>query len=251
LAPIRNPGLFADCWTIRNFRTLHHFQPLAPRYATESDEVAPRGFNRWVRTWIADYTSVEEIYWNVPGDKIDAEKLPSRALDAARESTLALIADYNQAQQLTPQLDARFGELGAERIRLHPVRYYVALPVLRIADMWLRPRTELLPSDVRWWEFNDDPKWSTLAVAFGTLNLAYVAAALLALVLRRSDIRYVGLLVVFLVLRSAFLGTIENPEPRYTLECYPVIIVLAAAFIAGESERQTGSGKIRDSTPRP
>ena len=238
-------------WTIRNFRTFHHFQPLAPRYATESEEVVPRGFNRWVKTWIADYASVEEIYWNVPGDKIDAEKLPSRALDTARESTLALIADYNQAQQLTPQLDARFAELGAERIRVHPVRYYVELPVLRIADMWLRPRTELLPSDVRWWEFNDDPKWSVLAVGFGALNLAYVAAALLALVRRHSNIRYIGLVVGFLLLRSAFLETIENPEPRYTLEFYPVIIVLAAGFLAGESERRTGGGKFRDSTPSP
>ena len=47
-------------WTIRNFRTLHHFQPLAPRYANETDELAPRGFNRWVKTWIVDYASVEE-----------------------------------------------------------------------------------------------------------------------------------------------------------------------------------------------
>ena len=28
-------------WTIRNFRTLHHFQPLAPRYANEPDEARP------------------------------------------------------------------------------------------------------------------------------------------------------------------------------------------------------------------
>ncbi|MFZ3266474.1 MAG: glycosyltransferase family 39 protein [Terriglobales bacterium] len=224
-------------WTIRNFRTLHHFQPLAPRYATESEDVVPRGFNRWVKTWIADYASVEEIYWNVPGDKIDVEKLPSRALDTARESTLAVIADYNQTQQLTPQLDARFATLAAECIRAHPVRYYIELPALRIADMWLRPRTALLPSDIRWWEFNDDPKWSALAVAFGALNLAYVAAALLTLVRRRFDIRYVGLLVCFLLLRSAFLGTIENPEPRYTMECYPVIIVLAAAFLATRGQK--------------
>jgi hypothetical protein len=33
--------------------------------------------------------------------------------------------------------------------------------------------------------------------------------------------------------RSAFLGTIENPETRYTLECFPVIIVLASALLAG------------------
>src|SRR5882672_8146102 len=39
-------------WTMRNFRTLHHFQPLAPRYATEENELAPRGFNRWAATWI-------------------------------------------------------------------------------------------------------------------------------------------------------------------------------------------------------
>ena len=83
---------------------------------------------------------------------------------------------------MTPELDARFAKLAADRIRAHPVRYYVVLPLLRVADMWLRPRTELLPPDVRWWEFNDDTKQSVLAVGFGVLNLAYVAAALWALV---------------------------------------------------------------------
>jgi hypothetical protein len=39
-----------------------------------------------------------------------------------------------------------------------------------------------------------------------------------------------GLLVLFLLLRSAFLGSLENPEPRYTLECYPAVIVLASAL---------------------
>ncbi len=226
-------------WTIRNFRTLHHFQPLAPRYATEKDEQVARGFNRWVKTWIVDYASVEEIYWSVPGSEIDPQKLPSRALDdpvegnrAGSDPTLAVIADYNQAQEMTPELDARFSKLAADRIRTRPVRYYVVLPLLRIADMWLRPRTEILPPDVRWWEFNDDTKQSVLAVGFGLLNLAYLAAALLALVRSPSGVRWAGLLVGFLLLRSVFLGTLENPEPRYTLECYPVVIVCAAAFLA-------------------
>ena len=102
------------------------------------------------------------------------------------------------------------------------------IPALRIVDMWLRPRTELLPSDPRCWEFNDDPKGSIMAVGAGLLNLAYVGAALLAVLRRFSSARYAGLLVGFVVLRSAFLGTIENPEPRYTLECYPVVIWLAS-----------------------
>jgi len=234
-------------WTIRNFRTLHHFQPLAPRYANETDELAPRGFNRWVKTWIVDYASVEEIYWNVPGDNIDPEKLPSRAIDtpAERERTLAVIADYNQSRELTPELDARFDNLAADRIRAHRVRYYVVLPLLRVADMWLRPRTEILPPDVRWWEFNDDAKESVIAVGFGLLNLAYVVGAMLAIVPRPprswSGIRRVGLLIGFVLLRSAFLGTLGNPEPRYTLECYPVVILLAAAYLVCATEQQRRS----------
>jgi 4-amino-4-deoxy-L-arabinose transferase-like glycosyltransferase len=226
-------------WTIRNLHTLHHFQPLAPRYANDADELIPRGFNRWSKTWIVDYASVEEIYWNVPGDKLDPQKLPSRAIEspAQTEATLAVIADYNEAQDLTPEMDARFGNLASDRIRAHPVRYYVTLPLLRVADMWLRPRTELLPTDPRWWEFHDDTKQSAIAVGFGLLNLAYVGTALLALVLRKSGrpagIRWAGLFIIFLLLRSAFLGTLENPEPRYTLECYPVVIVLAASLLAG------------------
>jgi len=219
-------------WTIRNFRTLHHFQPLAPRYANESDELVPRGFIRWVKTWIIDYASVEEIYWNVPGDKIDPEKLPSRAFDnsAERDSTLAVINDYNVSQQVEPSIDARFGTLAAERIRAHPLRYYVELPVLRAIDMWLRPRTEILPPDIRWWEFNDEPKYSALAVGFGLVNLLYLVAAAWTLAQRRSAIRWVGLLVTFIVLRSVLLLTLENPEPRYTLECFPAVIVLGAAL---------------------
>jgi len=229
-------------WTIRNFKTMHHFQPLAPRYANESEELAPRGFNRWVKTWMADYASVEEVYWNVPGDKIEVERLPARALDEppARKTTLGVIADYNQSQDLTPELDARFGELAAEQVRAHPIRCYVALPTVRVADMWLRPRTDLTPADIRWWEFNDDPKESALAVGFGLLNLAYVGAALAALIRKRGEIRYAGLLVGFVLLRTAFLWTIENPEPRYTLECYPVVIVLAAGFLADRLELRLG-----------
>ncbi len=219
-------------WTIRNLRTLHQFQPLAPRYATAQDELAPRGFNRWVATWIVDYASVEEIYWNVPGEKIDPDKLPARAYDSPLQHyvTATLIADYNQSAELTPEIDARFSELAAQRRREHPFRYFVVLPALRIADMWLRPRTELLPSDVRWWEFNDELRGSALAVAFGLLNLAYIVAALWSAIYRFSSIRHAGLLLGFVVLRSVFLGTIENPEPRYTLECYPVVILLASAL---------------------
>jgi hypothetical protein len=234
-------GAFAPLipWTLRNLRTMHRFQPLAPRYATESDERPMPGFNRWTKTWMADYTSVQEIYWRVPGDAIDFTRLPQRAFDSTqqRQETVQLFADYNQDHEVTSEIDARFAALAAARIHAAPLRYYAWLPTLRIADMWLRPRAELLPSDPRWWEFDDDPVWLTVSIVFGVINLAYVAAA--AAGIWRSRYSFgVGLFVMFLVMRSLFLGTLENPEPRYTLECYPVVIVAAAVFFIGKSHRK-------------
>ena len=225
-------------WTIRNLRTFHRFQPLAPRYANEEEEVVPMGFNRWVKTWMADYVSVQEIYWNVPGEAVEAGKLPSRAFDSAeqRQRTLDLFAAYNRELHVTPDLDYQFADLAKERIRDHPWRYYLCLPLMRIADMWLRPRTELLPPDPRWWEFNDDRRWSAVAVGFGVINFLYVGAALAGLLrsfgLSESARGSLGLLVLYVVLRSLFLGTLENPEPRYTLECYTVLILLATKIWA-------------------
>ncbi len=224
-------------WAGRNLHTMHRFELLAPRYANEEDEFVPSGFNRWVKTWIADYSSVEEIYWPVPGDTVDADKLPARAFDseAQRQQTEELLADYNQVLHVTPELDARFAALASQRIRQAPLRYYVWLPLVRIADMWLRPRTETLPSDTRWWEFNDDPKWSALAVAMGVIGLLYLGLAAAGLI-EAHNIALFGLLLTFLILRSVFLSTLENPEPRYTLECYPVVIVLAAVFLARQTK---------------
>jgi hypothetical protein len=57
------------------------------------------------------------------------------------------------------------------------------------------------------------------------------------LVLSR-EIFGIGLFVLFLLLRSTFLGTLENPEPRYTLECYPAVIVLASVFASSIFHRR-------------
>jgi len=217
-------------WTLRNFHTLHRFEPLAPRYANDSDEPLMPGFNRWVKTWTAEYVSVEEIYWNVPGDEIDVRRLPTRAFDSAqqREATTEIFDEYNRDHDLSPELDARLATLAAQRIHDAPLRYYVWLPAIRIADMWLRPRTELTSADPRWWEFNDDRRFVAVSLGFGLINLIYVVMGLCGII-RTREIFGVGLFILFLVLRSLFLGSLENPEPRYTLECYPAVILFASA----------------------
>lgn len=229
-------------WGARNLHTLHRMQFLAPRYANETDEFVPMGFNRWVNTWIADYTSTEEVLWNVPGDAVDPTNLPARAFDSPeqRQETFQLFEDYNQALNISPQLDARFAALAQARIHTHPLRYYVILPVLKIADMWLRPRTELLPPDTRWYEFSDDRKWIVLSVGLGILNLLYLVAAVAGLI-RSRPIAWAGLGISYIVLRSLFLGTMANPEARYTLECYPAVIWFASALWRGAHSHSADS----------
>jgi 4-amino-4-deoxy-L-arabinose transferase-like glycosyltransferase len=218
-------------WTLRNLRTFHEFQPLTPVYANQNDEFVPKGFNLWVKTWMADYASVEEIYWAVPGSPMDVDNLPARAFDSGdqRDQTEELLGDYNKLLQVTPDLDTRFAALAAQRIQHSRWRYYVWLPAMRVADMWLRPRTEMLPCNTRWWEFDEQPKWLVLSIVVGILNLAYIGAGLLGLT-QAPVVRSLGLLLTFVIVRSVFLSTMENPEPRYTMECYPVVIVLAAVL---------------------
>ena len=216
-------------WTLRNLHTFHRFQPLAPRYANTPEDFVPHGFNRWTKTWIVDYVSTEELYWEEPGEEMDFDKLPERAFDSQQQfdTTQQVFDDYNANHEIDADLDARFEALARERILRSKFRYYIRLPLLRMADMWLRPRTELLPSDPRWWEFDDVPLWSAVAVSFGLVNLLYVGAALFGFT--RGVLLHTCLLLLFLSLRTVFLGSLENPEPRYTLECYPVVILAAAA----------------------
>ena len=91
-------------WTVRNWRVFHVWQPLASRYANDPGEFLPRGFNHWVKTWMVDFVSVEEVYWKVSGEPIDPQQLPERAFDSRPEyeKTLALIARYNQQLYIDP-----------------------------------------------------------------------------------------------------------------------------------------------------
>ena len=64
------------------------------------------------------------------------------------------IARYNQQLYIDPQMDAEFEEIAREREEHNPCAMSLWLPFLRTADMWLRPRTELLDVETRWWEFS-------------------------------------------------------------------------------------------------
>jgi hypothetical protein len=45
----------------------------------------------------------------------------------------------------------------------------------------------------------------------------------------------------FVLLRSVFLSSIENPEPRYVLECFPVVLALAGGAFARSGNDRNAS----------
>jgi 4-amino-4-deoxy-L-arabinose transferase-like glycosyltransferase len=217
-------------WTIRNYRVFHVFQPLAPRYANDPGENPFPGWVRWTKTWLVEYVSSPEVYWRGDDLTIDIHMLPSRAFDSEEEyqQTDKLLFDYNDLCSLNPELDARFAALAEQRIRRHPFRYYVALPLARLADMGLRPRTEHLwdAVPIRWWEWRQHPAGSLFAIFYGLLDAALLAFAAIGFLRRR--VPFAAMLGAYLVFRCLLLATMENAEPRYTLEAFPMVIVAAA-----------------------
>jgi hypothetical protein len=191
-----------------------------------------------MKTWIVDFASTSDIYWNAETDPMEVDRLPSRAFDSPeqREQTADIFAGYNEKTTITPTIDARFDALAAEREHAHLLRSHVELPLLRVLDMWLRPRTEMLNIELRWWQYDRHHAETEFAAAYALLNLAYiVAAALGAWRLRRRCAVLVAAIVIYCLLRSLLLATIEAPEARYTIEVFPMLCILAGAACASRT----------------
>ncbi len=220
-------------WTVRNWRTFHVFQPLAPRSATDPGEYVPVGFQRWYRTWGVDFISTDQVYWHYDSDPILVTDLPGRAFDSEAQyrTTAALLEEYNQTTTATPEFDRRFAALAEERIRAGWWRYHAWLPLARLGNMLLRPRTELLQYPLDWWRQRGSGFW--VPVGFGVVNLGYLVLAGCGLWRWRDESGVKAAMVLFCLLRCAMLANLDNSEPRYTLELFPIFIVLGAAALSG------------------
>lgn len=236
LDPVRRTRIILVCvllaclpfaaWTLRNWRVFHVVEPLAPRYATDPGEDTYPGWQTWMKTWCVDFVSTYEVYWNVPGSPLDLSKLPARAFDSPAQyaETASINADYEaNGEDLSVSLDKRFANLAKERIAANPLRYYVWLPLGRVADMWLRPRVENLPIDLDWWVYSHHYAETRFSWFYAGLNAFYLLFGLAGLCLRP---RFWLALLAYFILRSALLLNIEAPEARYTLECFPMLFVL-------------------------
>ena len=242
-------GLIAPLipWSVRNQVTLNEVQWLAPKNSNLPGELVPYGFMAWEKTWLFRVKDCYLVPWKLNGESIDVETIPARAFDSPEEKrrAAAIFAPYNEDLTLTKEEDDAFAQLARERTARHPLRTYVWLPALRAMTMWFSPRIELLPVSGTVFplaqSWRDDKVDQGVTAGLFLLNIFYVALALCGgwrLWRGSPEARpAVVLLIAFMALRTLFLTTLETPEPRYVLECFPVVIALGAQAFTRKMKR--------------
>lgn len=284
-------------WTIRNWRLFHVFQPLAPAHADMPGEFVPRGYQRWVRSWLDDDNYIAPFLWSVDTDPIDIDDVPPAAFDSAAEKARveALLEKYNYPDgapkpspkpeatptpnvnpkanssptntnrepenseeeedgeesddeakeqhgpvEMTPEIDAGFAQIAAERIARHPFLYYVWLPLKRARAMWLDTHSQYWPFEGRLLPFEDldyaghQQYWLPLFAALTALYtlLGLTGAWFLWTSENFAARQWVILVGLAIVLRLILFSSMENPEPRYVVEFFPMLSILGGIAIA-------------------
>jgi len=229
-------------WAVRNWKTFHEVQVLAPRYSELPGELVPYGFMSWEKTWMVRLRDAYLVSWKLDGEPILIQDVSPAAFDSPQERArvAALLDRYNRTLTLTKEEDHGFATIARERTARHPLRTYLRVPLTRAATLWFTPRIELLPfsGDV----FPLAQKWSEdrtdqiVSAGLFLLNAFYVALALFGMWrLWRTGVAHrvrigaaLALIVLYILLRTALLTTLETVEPRYTVVCIPMLLALGA-----------------------
>jgi peptidoglycan/LPS O-acetylase OafA/YrhL len=119
--------------------------------------------------------------------------------------------------------------------------------------LWFSPRIELLPLSGEVFPLADawenDPVDQAVTAGFVVLNALYVLFGVwgAARLWRQPPAKVaVALIVGYIVVRTAFLATLETPEPRYMLVCFPALLAVAAQVFAGKRATEDASTAVEN-----
>jgi hypothetical protein len=220
-------------WAARNARTFGRVEFLGPRYAQTYGDFIPRGYFSWTQTWMTRFGEAYLVTWSLGNQPIGIEAIPASAFDsdAERARVAGLLGRYNSDLAMTPMLDREFANLAAERTARNPLRTYIYVPVGRIAAMWFTPRIELLPYSGKLWppveRWRGNSADFGVTFGFGILSFAYLGLALVGWWRYRAQLA-VTFLFLFVAIRTLAMTQLQTVEPRYVIECFPVIVALGA-----------------------
>jgi hypothetical protein len=228
-------------WMIRNAVTLHEFQALAPKDTNLPGEVDPKGFMAWERTWLYRFRDNYLVPWKLNEEAIRLEDLPANAFDTEDEKNrvAAVLDTYNQELNWTPEEDAVFAQLARERTARHPLRTSLWIPLRRAVRIWFTPRIELIPVSGHVFPLRymheEDPVDQRVTILYFFGNIIYVGLGLWGAwrLWRCNRARpAVAVILFYILVRTMFLTTLETPEPRYVLVCFPALFAFGAQLFA-------------------
>jgi 4-amino-4-deoxy-L-arabinose transferase-like glycosyltransferase len=144
--------------------------------------------------------------------------------------------------EMTPEIDAGFAQIGQERVAHSRLRYYVVLPSKRATTLWFDTHSQYYPFNGELLPLADldhdihQQYWLPL---FAGLTWVYTLLGVIGGVMlwRTRERRWLLMMGLLIFLRLGFFATLENPEPRYTVELFPFLIILGAAGLATVLDR--------------
>jgi hypothetical protein len=144
-----------------------------------------------------------------------------------------------QGVEMTPEIDAGFAQIARERLARSRLRYFVVLPMRRAGTLWLDTHSqyypfegELLPLEDLDYQIHQQiwlPLFAGLTLIYTLLGVA--GGWFLWRMRTFAARRWVILACLIIFLRLGFFSTLENPEPRYTVEIFPFLSILGGIAI--------------------
>ncbi len=139
-----------------------------------------------------------------------------------------------QAVEMTPEIDAGFAQIAAERKARHSFRYFLWLPFKRGLSLWFDTHSQYYPFEGELLPLSDldydihQQYWLPL---FAGLTFVYTLLGVAGgWFLWSSGLfaarRWLLLAALMIFFRIGFFSTLENPEPRYVVEVFPFLSVL-------------------------
>ncbi|MBC8030847.1 MAG: glycosyltransferase family 39 protein [Pyrinomonadaceae bacterium] len=188
----------------------------------------------------------------------ESDELSADELSAAQPNSQSPPGSSEQSPvqpvQMTPEIDAGFARIAKERVARNRLRYYLLLPARRGVSLWFDTHSQYYPFEGELLPLqNLDSKsqqqiWLPL---FAGLTLFYTALGILGgrRLWQSNEFearRWLLLATLLIFLRIAYFATLENPEPRYTVELFPFLAILggiAARSLATELSTKAGRRK--------
>ena len=233
-------------WPIRNQISLGHPHPLGGQCDVRGNAMPHTSFFAWFATWVSrEDETPPTLYCLFRRECVaTAKTYPPAAFDSPSErEALQALFDLRQREGLSPDVDAGFRRLATERLRRHPLRTVIWLPLKRAFFLWLTPIDQPLRATSRL-PGPDFLKYVRMPILYIQILILGLGLVGLWRAARTSRLRtFAGLAAACLLLRTGALAAIGFVENRYVLELFPLLLVLVGVALArGQALSSSGAG---------